>query len=114
MMKIRILQSKTDQLRKEDELVIARTGNHTWPVSMMERYMNRKGMSWYNQFRKPRRVKTWQTGKISYTCLRELFKKKISDLGLPPSIFGLYSLRASGVTASANAKVPGRLFMRHG
>ena len=58
MMKIRILQSKTDQLRKGDELVIARTGNHTWPVSMMERYMNRTGMSWDNQFRKPRRVKT--------------------------------------------------------
>ena len=51
-----------------------------------------------------------QSRKISYTCLRELFKKKVADLGLPPSNFGLYSLRAGGATAAANAKVPDRLF----
>ena len=45
MMKIKILQSKTDQLRQGDELVIARTGNLTCPVAMLERYMDRTGMS---------------------------------------------------------------------
>ena len=44
MMKIKIIQSKTDQLRHE--LVIARTGNPTCPVAVLERYMNRAGMSW--------------------------------------------------------------------
>ena len=29
-----------------DELVIARTGNCTCPVVMIERYMNRTGLSW--------------------------------------------------------------------
>ena len=43
---------------------------------------------------------------ISYTYLRELFIKKISDLGLPPSNFGLHRLRAGGATAAANAKIP--------
>ena len=50
-----------------------------------------------------------QSGKISYTCLRELFKKKVADLGLPPSKFGLHSLRVGGATAAANGKVPDRL-----
>ena len=79
-MKVRILRSKTDQLRQGDELVIARTGNRTCPVAMIERYMNMKGMSWDNQrypFHPIQRTKKGenlrQTGKISYTCLRELF-----------------------------------------
>ena len=121
MMKIRILQSKTDQLRQGDELVIARTGNCTCPVTMLERYMNKTGMSQDDRrylFRPIQRTKNGevlrQSGKITYTCLRELFRKKIVDLGLPPSNFGLHSLRAGGATAAANAKVPDRLFKRHG
>ena len=39
MMKIRILTSKTDQLRQGDELVVARTGSSTCPVAMLEHYM---------------------------------------------------------------------------
>ena len=120
MMKIKIIQSKTDQLRQGDELVIARTGNPTCPVAMLEIYMNRTGMSWEEQrylFRPIQRTKNGeslrQSGKISYTCLRDLFKK-IADLGLPPSNFGLHSLRAGGATAATNAKVPDRLFKRHG
>ena len=52
--------------------------------------------------------------KISYTCLRGLFKKKVADLGLPPSNSELHSLRAGGAIAAANAKVPDRLFKRQG
>ena len=120
MMKIKILQSKTDQLRQGDELVMARTGNLTCPVAMLERYMDRTGMSLDDQrylFRPIQRTKKGevlrQSGKISYSCLRDLFKKKVADLGLPPSKFGLHSLRAGGATAAANAKVPDRLFKRH-
>ena len=45
MMKIRILTSKTDQLRQGDELVVVRTGSSTCPVAMLERYMAITGMS---------------------------------------------------------------------
>ena len=121
MMKIKILQSKMDQLRQGDELVIARTGNLTCPVAILERYMNRTGMSLDDQrylFRPIQRTKNGeglrQSGKISYTCLRELFKKKVADLGLPPSNFGLHSLRVGGATTAVNAKVLHRLFKRHG
>ena len=51
-----------------------------------------------------------ETGRISDTCLRELFNKKIATLGFPAHEFGLHSLRAGGATAAANAKVPDRLF----
>ena len=119
MMKIKILKCKTDQLRQGDELLIARTGNRTCPVAMLERYMHRTAMAPDDQrflFRPIQRTKHGKSlrGKISYTCLRDLFKKKIADLGLPPSNFGLHSFRAGGATAAANAKVPDRLFKRHG
>ena len=55
-----------------------------------------------------------ESGKISYTCLRGLFRKKLEELGFPVEVFGLHSLRAGGVSAAANAKVPDRLFKRHG
>ena len=54
------------------------------------------------------------SGRLSYTTLRELFKKKLSDLGYPSEEFGLHSLRAGGATAAANAGVPDRLFKKHG
>ena len=83
LMKIKILQSKTDQLRQGDELVIARTGKHTCPVAMMERYMNKTGMTLNDQrylFRPIQSTKKGKglrrSGRISYTCLRESFKKR--------------------------------------
>jgi len=42
------------------------------------------------------------------------FCKKLADLGFPSEEFGLHSLRSGGATAAANAKVPDRLFKRHG
>ena len=53
-------------------------------------------------------------GKLSYSTICELFKKKLTELGYPAVEFGLHSLRAGGATAVANAGVPDRLFKRHG
>ena len=55
-----------------------------------------------------------ESGKISYTYLRGLFHKKLGELGFPEEVFGLHSLRAGGASAAASAKVPDRLFKRHG
>ena len=121
MMKIKIVHSKTDQWRQGDEILVARTRNATCPVAMLERYMQVTCMSWEDQrflFRPIQASKRGQTlresGKISYSCLREAFKKKMADLGLPAEEFGLHSLRAGGATAAANAKVLDRCFKRHG
>ena len=121
MMTIKIRHSKTDQWRQGDEILIARTANKTCPVAMLERYMRVTNMSLEDEhflFRPIQATKSGQTlrksGKISYSCLREAFKKKISNLGLPAEEFGLHSLRAGGATAAANAKVLDRCFKRHG
>ena len=121
MLKIQIVRSKTDQLRQGNEVLLARTNNCTCPVAMLERYMQRTGMSLDDQrslFRPIQSTKKGEhlrdAGKISYSCLRDLFRKKLADLGFPPDEFGLHSLRAGGATAAANAKVPDRMFKRHG
>ena len=114
-------RSKTDQLRKGDELLIARTGNPTCPVAMLERYMRQTRTPWDDRrflFRPICRSKGKEvlkgSGCISYSCLRDLFKKKLIALGVDPGEYGLHSLRAGGATAAANLGVADRLFKRHG
>ena len=51
-----------------------------------------------------------QSGKISYTCMSDLYNKK---LGFSAAEFGLHSLRSGGATTAANAGVPNRLFKKH-
>ena len=121
MLKIRIRQSKTDQLRQGSELLIARTKSITCPVAMLERYMERTSTKWNDEcflFRPIQKTKNGETlrrsGKISYSCLRDLFNKKLESLGFTATDFGLHSLRAGGATAAANAGIPDRLFKRHG
>lgn len=121
VMTLHLPRSKTDQLRKGEELVIAKTGNITCPVSMLELYMRRTHTSWEDQrflFRPICKSKQGErlreAGCISYSCLRDLFKKKLEALGVQPAEYGLHSLRAGGATAAANLGVADRLFKRHG
>ena len=121
MLRIHIEHSKTDQLRQGDEVLIARTKSSVCPVSLLECYMKRAGISWEDHrflFRPIQKTKRGEalreSGQISYSCLRDLFRKKLEFLGFPSGDFGLHSLRAGGASAAANAKVPDRLFKRHG
>ena len=119
-MRIQIVCSKTDQLRQGDELVVARTHSSTCPVGMLELYLSRTSMGQSDKhflFQPIQHTKKGDnlrnSGRISYTCLRDLFNKKLKDLGFPAEEFGLHSLRAGGATAAANAKVLDQLFNRH-
>ena len=121
MMAVKIRRSKTDQLRQGDEVLIARTPNSTCPVAMLERYMRIADIDQHSElflFRAITKTKHGEklrsSGRITYCTLRELFRKKLVELGLPPDRFGLHSLRAGGATAAANAGVQDRLFKRHG
>ena len=121
MAKIHIPRSKTDQFRQTSEVVIARSGAYTCPVNMVERYMAMAGVDPASEqflFRGISNTKTGEklrpSGGLSYSTLRELFKKKLSELGYPSEEFGLHSLRAGGASAAANAGVPDRLFKKHG
>ena len=121
MLKIHIPKSKTDQLRKGDEVVIARTSASTCPVKMLEHYIHMakiKEMDTEFLFRPIIKSKKGEClrvgGSLGYSTLRELFKKKMSNLGYPSDKLGIHSLRAGGATAAANAGVSDRLFKRHG
>ena len=117
IMSIWIVRIKTDQLCQGDSDVVARIGTSMCLVAMLEQYfartgMSRTGMSVNDErflFRPIQHTKNGEVlkgvGKISYSCLRELFNKKLKQLGFPAESFGLHSLRAGGATAAANAKV---------
>ena len=95
-----IPRSKTDQLRKgDDKLIIAGTQNPTCPVAMLESYLTQTKMQLSDQrflFRPicktAKEESLRKSGSVSYSCLRELFKKKLRGLGYNPDDFGLHSL----------------------
>ena len=120
-MSIHVTSSKTDQLRQGDHVLISRTNTPTCPVAMMEWYIQAAGISLASKLRLFRAITSTKKGEclraggsLSYTRMRELLLKKLTDLGYDKSCFSLHSLRAGGATAAANAGVPDRLFKRHG
>ena len=120
MIIIHLPHNKTDQMRKGDKVAIAQTGNITYPVAVLEAYMLRTGMARDDErllFRPicktAKMEKLRESGAINYSCLRELFRKKLRELDYNPDKFGLHSLRAGGATAAANNGVSDRLFKRH-
>ena len=113
-----IPKSKTDQLQQEDELLIARTS--TCSVAMLETYLARTDTHLsdhrflFRSICKTAKLEQLrETGSITYTCLRDSFKK-LRSLGYNPDNFSLHSLQAGGATAAANNGVPNRLFKHHG
>ena len=118
---VSIPRSKTDQLRSGKEVVIARTGSQLCPVKALERYLLQASIFPSDDqaiFRPIVKTKFGEklrnTGRLSYTRLRECFKAKLTALGFPAEQFCLHSMRAGGATAAANNGVPDRLFKRHG
>ena len=118
---IKIRSSKTDQLRKGDEVVIARVGSDTCPVSMLEKYLSLGRNSLSDSrflFRGITKTKNRESlrasGSLTYSRLRELLRAKLAQLGYNPNEFGVRSLWAGGATKAANVGVPDRLFKRHG
>ena len=104
-------------IRKGDKLVIVRTHKKTCPVAMLESYLSETGTLLSDQrwlFRpickSNKSKKLTESDCVSYSCLRDLFKKKLKDLGHNPDKFSLHSLRAGGARAAVNSRVPDCLF----
>ena len=121
MVKILLPRSKNDQFRQGQEVLIARTNTPTCPVAMLERYMAAVDIALASEVFLFRGIckttggeKLKASGPLSYTTVRELFRKKLVDLGHSPDRFGLHSLRAGGASAAAQAGVLDRLFKQHG
>ena len=121
MVRILLPHSKTDQLRQGQEVLIARTNTATCPVAMLEHYMYAAEITpgselflFQDIYKTAGGEKLRDTGSLSYTIVRELFRRKLADLGHSPDGFGLHSLRAGGALAAAQAGVPDCLFKQHG
>ena len=118
---IKIRKSKTDQLRRGDEVLISRTGTITCPVAMLERYLNLGGIKRTDSkllYRGIVKTKSGEklrsSGGFTYTRMRELLREKLVQLGYSPDSFGIHSLRAGGATAAANAGIQDSIFKRYG
>ena len=121
MVRIWLPHSKTDQLRQGQEVLIARTNTATCPVAMLECYMTAAEITlgselflFWDIHKTAGGEKLRATGPLSYTTVRELFRRKLTDLGHSSDGFGLHSLRAGGASAAAQAGVPDRLLKQHG
>ena len=120
-MEVHITSSKTDQYRQGNKVIVARTGSHTYPMAMLERYYAMGSITKDAKLRLFRGITSTRGGErlrshgsLNYTRLRQLFLQKLTSLGFDAKQFGLHSLRAEGTTATVQAGVPDRLFKRHG
>ena len=116
--------SKTDQLRKGNEVVISvGSGEKTCPVKILRRYLTEVErypvQSDHFVFRALSKCKSRHklvaiNKPVSYSTIREYFKVNFKDIVPDISLFSTHSLRSGGASAAANAGVPDRLFQRHG
>ena len=121
MARIYLPRSKIDQLRQRNEVLIARSHVDMCPVKMLQRYMARAGITSDSEayiFRGITRTtegeKLRPDGALCYSTVRDLFRKKLLELGQLPIGFGLHSFRSGGASAAAQAGVPDCLFKQHG
>ena len=118
---ITIKHSKTDQYRDRAVVLMARTGQPTCTVAILERYLSMLGAQLQpNQYPFRNITKTRHGeklrpgGRMSYSWVRELVLSQFKEIQLDVRKYGLHSLRAGGATAAANCGVPDRLFKQHG
>ena len=121
---IDVNNSKTDQLRKGSEVVIASGSSiDTCPVNILRRYLTEVERyhidSSHYIFRPLSKCRAghklvYVNKPISDSSIRDYFKRSFKDIVLDVSQFGTHSLRAGGASAAANAGVQDRLFQRHG
>jgi integrase len=116
-MRIFLQKRKNDQYREGSWIFIARTGNCTCPVKLMEEFFRQgkhKPSDWV--FRKVSHTVnglSLRSQAMTYSRAKELFSKELKGLGLDPSKYGLHSLRSGGTTEAAAWGVPDRLIQRH-
>lgn len=123
-MRIRIISSKNDQYRQGADVYIAESYTRLCPVRWLKRYLTLSSQLFGSDkfiFRSLRYDRTANRNilvhtdqKITYTRLREIFKDVLLRVGRDPTIYGLHSLRAGGVTAAVVNGINRRLYKLHG
>ena len=120
--KIRISKSKTDQFRDGKEVLLSKLNSVSCPFDLLQRYVKLFEIQLDSNnflFRSMYRTK-YKCGlrnkakQLSYTRAREVIISRLREVVPSCLNLGLHSLRASGVTAAANAGVNQRCLKRHG
>ena len=112
--------SKTDLLRKGNQVVIAESSNDdTCPAKIFKRYLSHLESSPVDLsryvFRALYKTRSGHTlvsinKPISYSSVRDYFKSTFRDIVPNIALFSTHSLRAGGASAAANAGVADKLF----
>ena len=121
-MVIHVHKSKNDQLRKGNEVVISELSSPACPVKLLRKYLDKfqippdsRDLIFKPISRGKSSCKLVSPDKpISYSSIRDGFRRDLKNIGVDPSKFGLHSLRSGGATSAANNVVNDRVFQRHG
>lgn len=121
-MVIKVPKSKNDQLRRGDEVVISELPSPACPVKLLKKYLAKFQIPPDSRdliFRPISKGKDsckliTPDKPISYSTMRQAFRRDLKTIGADPSKFGLHSLRSGGATMAANRGVSDRVFQRHG
>ena len=122
-LQIYIPNSKTDQYRQGNSVVIARTNSPTCPVNMMELYLKLvNAYSYGNSVYVFRNLSKTKDGfkfrsmnvPMTYSRVREIILEALKPFVGDISKYCIHSLRAGGATVAANSGLADRLFKRHG
>lgn len=120
--KIVISKSKTDQFREGNEVLLSKLDSMACPFEALSRYVTLANIDLSSSnflFRGIYKTKLKsalrdKAKKLSYTRTKEVIISRLKEVVPKGLNLGLHSLRASGVTAAANAGVNERCFKRHG
>ena len=116
--------SKTDQLRQGSTVVVAKTGGPGCPIALLLLYLSMSSIKITKaskQFLFSRIIfkkgvlQMFEPFKaISYSNIRDVVKKKASQIGLNPALYSTHSMRSGGATAAAESGVSERIMQKHG
>ena len=114
--------SKTDQLRKGNEVPIAKSGKQLCPIGSLQEHVNflqnhghvNSNTPLFPRFHSPNSKTGFSSRTISYSSINDDFKKAVANSHLKGQKIGLHSLRAGGATAAAQAGFSGEEIKAHG
>ena len=116
-MVIKVPKSKNDQLRRGGEVVISEPPSPACPVKPLKKYLTKIQIPPDSRDLISRPISKGKDSckliapdkPISYSTMRQAFRRNLKTTGVDPSKFGLHSLR-SGRSMAANSGVSDRVF----
>ena len=111
-MTVKVDKSKIDQLRQNDEVVIAQSEGNVCPVFLLKENVKKLDISPdCSEFIFQPLVKT----KLSYKLVQiGQLAKSLQSIVPDPSVYGTHSFWSGGAARASNSRVGDRIFQRHG